>query len=324
MNNILKVNNLKVDIKKARKQFPALVNVNFEINEGEIVGIIGESGCGKSLTSYSVMGLLPKVGKISGGEIILNGNRIDNLSDKELCKVRGKEMAMIFQEPMTSLNPLMKIGKQIQESYLIHNKDAKDSKEKVLQIMHEVGLSRPEKLYNDYPHQLSGGMKQRVVIALALINNPKLLIADEPTTALDVTIQNQILNLLKKLNKTSNVSIMFISHDIGVINEVSDRMIVMYAGKIVEMGNTKEILKSPKHPYTKGLLKAMPKKDMKNEKLYAIPGIVDALEKRDNTGCAFIKRCPYAKDECKKEEIILNDYNSTKVACIRLKEIENE
>ncbi len=323
MNNILKVNNLNVDIKKGKKSFPALVDVNFEVNEGEIVGIIGESGCGKSLTAYSITSLLPKAGKVVGGEIILNGNRIDNLNDKELCKIRGNEVAMIFQEPMTSLNPLMKVGKQIEESYLIHNKYAKDSKEKVLEIMHNVGLSRPEKLYNDYPHQLSGGMKQRIVIALALINKPNLLIADEPTTALDVTIQNQILNLLKKLNKNSNVSIIFISHDIGVIKEISKKMIVMYAGKIVEMGDTKEILKRPKHPYTKGLLKSMPHKSMKGKELNTIKGVVEALENRDNIGCSFIKRCPYKTQECKKD-ISLIDYNNIKVACVRLKEIENE
>ncbi len=324
MNNILKIKNMRVDIKKQKKQFPALLDINLEINEGEIVGIIGESGCGKSLTSYSVMGLLPRVAKVTNGEIYLCGERIDNLKDKELCKIRGKDVAMIFQEPMTSLNPLMKIGAQIAESYLLHNKGAKDAKEKVLDIMRKVGLSRVEKLYNDYPHQLSGGMKQRVVIALALINSPKLLIADEPTTALDVTIQNQILELLKKLNRELGISIMFISHDIGVIKEISDKMIVMYAGKIVETGKTSEILKKPNHPYTKGLLSAMPKKSMKDTQLYTIPGIVEALEKRTHRGCGFVKRCPYAVSECESTDIALKAVGEFEVACNRIEEINND
>ncbi|OZM57208.1 peptide ABC transporter ATP-binding protein [Lottiidibacillus patelloidae] len=299
MTHLLNVRELRTSFFTDKGEIPAVDNVSFQINEREIVGIVGESGCGKSVTSLSIMGLIPQPpGKIVGGEIIYNGKDLIHSSENEMQKIRGNEISMIFQEPMTSLNPLFTIGEQLIEAILIHQDiSKKEAATKAINIMKEVGLPRAEQLMTEYPHQLSGGMRQRIVIAMALTCNPKLIIADEPTTALDVTIQAQILNLMKKINEERNTAIMLITHDLGVVAEVCDRVIVMYAGKVVEEGTVKEIFANPQHPYTKGLLHSIPQLDVKKEKLFSIKGQVPKPGSIKE-GCAFYKRCEQAVSKC--------------------------
>jgi peptide/nickel transport system ATP-binding protein len=299
MKQLLDVKELRTSFFTDKGEVPAVDNVSFQINEREIVGIVGESGCGKSVTSLSIMGLIPKPpGKIVGGEILYNGKDLIHSSENEMQKIRGNEISMIFQEPMTSLNPLFTIGEQLIEAILIHQDiSKKEAAKKAINIMKEVGLPRAEQLMTEYPHQLSGGMRQRVVIAMALTCNPKLIIADEPTTALDVTIQAQILNLMKKINEERDTAIMLITHDLGVVAEVCDRVIVMYAGKVVEEGTVKEIFANPQHPYTKGLLHSIPQLDVKKERLYSIKGTVPKPGSIKE-GCAFYKRCDHAVSKC--------------------------
>ncbi|WP_180850450.1 MULTISPECIES: ABC transporter ATP-binding protein [Bacillaceae] len=276
-------------------------SIRFDVHKGEVLGIVGESGCGKSVTSLSIMGLLPKKSSKLTGEVLFQGKDLLQLSEKSLRKMRGNDIAMVFQEPMTSLNPLFKIGNQLEESLRVHQDlTKKQAKERVIQILRLVGLPRPEELYDEYPHQLSGGMRQRVMIAMAMICDPKVLIADEPTTALDVTIQAQILKLMKDLNQKLETSIVFITHDLGVVAEMCDRVMVMYAGQVVEEGSVLAIFKNPKHPYTKGLMKSVPDIRNKNERLYSISGQVP----RPGTvqkGCLFAGRCEYAMAECLEE-----------------------
>lgn len=279
---------------------PAVDHISFDIKEGEILGIVGESGCGKSVTSLSVMGLVPSPpGKITNGEILLDGKDIAKYNDKQMRAVRGKDIAMIFQEPMTSLNPLFTIGNQLVEAIRIHNKSwsKKQAITRAIEIMKLVGLPRAESLVNDYPHQLSGGMRQRVMIAMALVCDPKVLIADEPTTALDVTIQAQILKLMKDLNDRLNTAILLITHDLGVVAETCERVIVMYAGQIVEEAPVREIFKNPKHPYTKGLIQSVPDMRFKKDSLYSIPGNVPKPGSI-RSGCRFAPRCEFAMERC--------------------------
>ncbi len=313
----LKVKNLTVTIHSRGKDYKALSNVEFEIHPGQIVGLVGESGCGKSLTSLSVIGLLPSAAKIEKGQILLNGQDLYSLNEEQRCTFRGAKISMIFQDPMSALNPLMAVGKQISESYRIHHKMAgkKEAEEKALAMMEKVGLSRVKELYKEYPHQLSGGMKQRVMIAMALINKPDLIIADEPTTALDVTIQAQILDLLKELNEESDSMILLISHDLGVIREVCDQVMVMYGGKIVEHGDTKKVLQEPMHPYTKGLLSSVPDPEKKDEPIFCVPGFVESLEQRKEEGCPFTGRCIEVKEECKKHCPELKRIKDRQVRC---------
>lgn len=281
---------------------PAVDHISFSIKEGEILGIVGESGCGKSVTSLSIMGLVPSPpGKITNGEIILNGKNIVNFNEKQMRSVRGKDIAMIFQEPMTSLNPLFTIGNQLIEAIKIHNRSwsKKQAEERAIEIMKLVGLPRAEQLLRDYPHQLSGGMRQRVMIAMALVCDPKVLIADEPTTALDVTIQAQILKLMKDLNNRLNTSILLITHDLGVVAETCERVIVMYAGQVVEEAPVKEIFRNPQHPYTQGLIKSVPDMRFKKDSLYSIPGSVPKPGSIKQ-GCRFAPRCEFATDACTK------------------------
>lgn len=281
-------------------QIPAVNQISFSILEGEILGIVGESGCGKSVTSLSIMGLLTPPGKITSGEILLNGIDLTKLSEKQMRQIRGNDIAMIFQEPMTSLNPLFTIGNQLMESVLLHNKrgSKKQAKQRVIEMLQLVGLPSPEELFHKYPHQLSGGMRQRVMIAMALVCNPKVLIADEPTTALDVTIQAQILMLLKDLNKELQTAVLLITHDLGVVAETCQRVVVMYAGQIVEEGKVQDIFKNPQHPYTKGLIQSMPDMRYKKESLYSIPGNVPKPGTIQE-GCRFAARCEYVLDHCK-------------------------
>ncbi|WP_243355949.1 ABC transporter ATP-binding protein [Bacillus litorisediminis] len=300
---VLKVNHLRTSFFTADGEIPAVDDVSFYVNKGEVLGIVGESGCGKSVTSLSIMKLIPSPpGKIVSGEIWMEEENIVKASERQMRKIRGNEIAMIFQEPMTSLNPLFTIGNQLVEGIRIHEKVSKNEAEKrAVDMLKLVGLPRAEELMKEYPHQLSGGMRQRVMIAMALSCKPRLLIADEPTTALDVTIQAQILDLMKQLNKQLGTAIMLITHDLGVVAEVCQRVMVMYAGQVVEEATVSEIFKNPKHPYTIGLLQSIPDIRRKKEKLYSIPGQVPkpgSIKK----GCRFYARCPHAMERCKDED----------------------
>ena len=302
-NVLLQVKDLETTFFTEDGKVPAVDHIDFHINEGEILGIVGESGCGKSVTSLSIMGLVPSPpGKITSGQILLGQTDLTKQSEKQMRKIRGKEVAMIFQEPMTSLNPLYTIGNQLIEAILLHNKKMKkkEAASQAVEMMKLVGLPRAEELLKDYPHQLSGGMRQRVMIAMALLCNPKLLIADEPTTALDVTIQSQILKLMKELNHQFKTAVLLITHDLGVVAEVCERVVVMYAGQIVEEAPVEEIFKNPQHPYTKGLLQSVPDMRYKKETLYSIKGNVPKPGSI-LMGCRFAPRCDYATERCVTE-----------------------
>lgn len=300
---VLDVKGLRVSFFTDEGEVPAVDDIDFYVREGEVLGIVGESGCGKSVTSLSVMGLIPSPpGKIIGGEIKLNGEELTTASEKRMRQIRGNDVAMIFQEPMTSLNPLFTIGSQLMDAMLIHKMgNKKQAKQRSIEMLKLVGLPRAEELMNDYPHQLSGGMRQRVMIAMAMVCNPRLLIADEPTTALDVTIQAQILKLMKDLNEKMNTAIMMITHDLGVVAETCERIVVMYAGKVVETGPVVEIFKDPQHPYTRGLIQSVPDMRHKKQRLYSIPGNVPKPGSIKQ-GCRFADRCEFAFDRCRQED----------------------
>jgi peptide/nickel transport system ATP-binding protein len=300
---ILKVNNLQTHFKSDSGTVKAVDGVSFEVVGGETLGVVGESGSGKSVTSLSIMNLLKDTpGKIAGGEILYKGKDLTKLSESEMRKIRGNEIAMIFQEPMTSLNPVFKIGKQLEETIRLHLKlSKKESRLRAIEMLEAVGISRPDKIIHDFPHQLSGGMRQRVMIAMAMACNPKLLIADEPTTALDVTIQAQILDLMKNLNKSEGTAILLITHDLGVVAEMCDRVVVMYAGRAVEESDVHSIFANPKHPYTQGLIASIPKIGERVDRLQSIPGNVP-LPTRMPEGCKFAPRCPFAMDICWERE----------------------
>lgn len=299
---ILRVKNLKTCFFTDGGEVPAVDGVDFYINKGEILGIVGESGCGKSVTSLSIMGLLPKgIGKITDGEIWFKDENIVLASEKRMKEIRGNEIAMIFQEPMTSLNPLFTIGNQMIEAIRIHQKISKaEARKRAIDMLKLVGLPRAEEMIDEYPHQLSGGMRQRVMIAMAMVCNPSLLIADEPTTALDVTIQAQILHLMKQLNEQFGTAIMMITHDLGVVAEMCHRVVVMYAGKIIEEGDVQTIFRHPKHPYTIGLIRSVPDIRERKERLYSIPGSVPKPGSI-KYGCRFAARCEQAFERCFSE-----------------------
>lgn len=298
---ILSVNNLHVDFKTYAGDVKAIRDINFELKKGETLAIVGESGSGKSVTTRTLMGLNAKNATISG-DIDFKGRKLNELKEQDWVKVRGKEIAMIFQDPMTSLDPTMKIGMQIAEAILIHEKVSKaDALSRALELMKQVGIPDAEEHINDYPHQWSGGMRQRAVIAIALAANPEILIADEPTTALDVTIQNQILKLMKELQSQISSSIIFITHDLGVVAGMADRVAVMYAGKIIEYGTVDEVFYNPQHPYTWGLLNSMPTTDTEAGSLQSIPGTPPDLLNPPK-GDAFAARNEYALDIDHEEE----------------------
>ncbi|WP_427338237.1 ABC transporter ATP-binding protein [Caloranaerobacter sp. DY30410] len=299
---LLKVEGLKTSFNTSHGKITAVNDVDFVVKKGKVLGIVGESGCGKSVTSLSVMRLVPKPnGFIEKGKIFFDGKDLLKLFEDEMRMLRGNEIAMIFQEPMTALNPVFSIGDQIGEVLELHlNLKGKQNREKCIELLKMVGIPRAEKVIDEYPHQLSGGMRQRVMIAMALSCNPKLLIADEPTTALDVTIQAQVLDLIRKLKDEFKTAIMFITHDLGVIAEMADDVVVMYAGKIVEEANVIDLFKNPKHPYTIGLLNSRPSLIGKDEKLKCIRGMVPSLFNMPK-GCAFEPRCDYAMDICKEK-----------------------
>ena len=300
---LLEVRDLSVQFATDEGVIRAVENVSFEIYPGEILSLVGESGCGKSVTAFSVMRLIPTPpGEISSGEVLLNGRNLLSLKEEEMEKVRGNKIAMIFQEPMTSLNPVFTIGNQIMEALIFHQGlDKKEAKRRAIEMLDRVKIPSPETRVDAYPHQLSGGMRQRAMIAMALSCRPDLLIADEPTTALDVTIQAEILRLLKEIQRGMGMAVILITHDLGVVSEVADRVAVMYAGRIMEYGPIEAIFEQVRHPYTKGLLDSLPHLEEKKPRLYAIPGQVPDPRTLPG-GCKFHPRCYLVTEECKKEE----------------------
>lgn len=297
---LLEVHNLQTGFKIGKEYFNAVEGVSFNVHRKQIVGIVGESGCGKSVMSLSIMHLLPQgIGKVRGGEILFEGQDIVGYDEKKMNGIRGKDISMIFQEPMTSLNPVFTIGYQITEVLLNHQDITKnEARTKAVTLLKNVGIPRAEQIVDEYPHQLSGGMRQRVMIAMAIACQPKLLIADEPTTALDVTVQAQILDLLKNIQEVNDMAIMLITHDLGVVAEICDVVLVMYAGKIVERATVEELFENPKHPYTQLLMEAIPKMEEDRERLATIEGLVPAIKDMPAVGCRFANRCPKAMPEC--------------------------
>ena len=325
MDNILTIRDLKVAFQVKGKLAYALDGINIDIPKGKIVGIVGESGCGKSMTAMSIMGLIKNPGKIVGGSIDFCGTELTKMSVRDYAKIRGKDISMIFQEPMTSLNPVVKVGKQVMEAIILHEKISKEeAKNRVIEIFNEVGIPEAEKRFNSYPHELSGGLRQRVMIGMAMICKPKLLIADEPTTALDVTIEAQILKLMKKLCESVGTSIIMITHNMGVVAEICDYVYVMYAGRVVESTLTKTLFNETAHPYTNGLLKSIPTIGKKQDRLYTIKGNVPNILNLPK-GCRFVDRCDYAQDICfssrPADEYIKDNHM---VSCFLHKRIEDE
>ncbi len=315
---LLNVKNLSTIFRTDEGIVKAVSNLSFHVNEKEIMGIVGESGCGKSVTNLSILSLVPSPpGKITDGDVLFEGKDILNIPEPEKRTIRGKKISMIFQDPLTSLNPYLKISTQIIEGLMLHEKlSKKNALEKCIEILKKVGISDPEKRIFRYPHEYSGGMRQRVMIAMALSTNPSLLIADEPTTALDVTIQSQILDLIKELQKTHNMSVILITHDMGVVAGMCNRIIVMYAGHIVEENKAGDLFKNPSHPYTSGLLKSIPSPDKDDkEKLFSIngspPNLIDLPD-----ACPFYPRCDRAKQECKEKMPQLKEISADhRLAC---------
>jgi oligopeptide/dipeptide ABC transporter ATP-binding protein len=298
MGTLLNVQHLSIGIRRGKDTLTAVDDISFYIDEGEILGLVGESGCGKSLTCLSVPALLAAGIKRSGGDIFFKGRNLTSAAPEELNRIRGKEISMIFQEPAASLNPLQRIGPQIAETLKLHGmEDKKKLRAEVLNIMEILGLPEPEKLFKAYPHELSGGMCQRVMIAIAAVCRPALLLADEPTTALDTAAQTQILELLQKINREFGAAILFVSHDLGLVSRVCHRALVMYAGKIAESGDTEDIFRRPAHPYTRSLINAIPRKEQKGKPLANIPGRVPSIEE-PRRGCPFAPRCAWAEERC--------------------------
>ena len=317
---VLEIKDLEVELYSEKGPLPVIDKVNLSIKEGEIVGIVGESGCGKSMLASAIMNLLNSPAQIAAGTIFYEGQDMTTLSSKEFQKIRGNEISMIFQEPMTSLNPLMKVGKQIEEAIKAHEKVSNaELKERAIAAIRDVGIPQPEKVYHDIPSRLSGGMRQRIMIAMALVCHPKLLICDEPTTALDVTIQAQILRLIKKLRDETNTAVIFISHDMGVIYQMVDRVVVMYAGQFVESAPCKKLFEKPLHPYTIGLQNAIPQINKQQSSLQDIPGSVPMLDNLPE-GCLFAPRCPFAKSECFTKKVPLKHYGDHDVRCLLVDE----
>lgn len=313
---LLEVKNLRTEFKLKRGTVRAVDDISFSIDKGEILAIVGESGSGKSVTSLSIMGLLQKPGRVAGGEILFNSRDLNKLSQKELQKIRGNKISMIFQEPMTSLNPVWRIKDQIMENIMTHTKlSKKEALARTVEMLDTVGIPSPAERAHDYPHQMSGGMRQRVMTAMALSCEPELLIADEPTTALDVTIQAQILELLYRMREKFHMAVLLITHDLGVVSEAADRVIVMYCGKIVEEADVKSLFTQPMHPYTKGLLQSIPQiDDDSDQRLYMIKGMVPNPLHMPS-GCSFSDRCDSCMERCTKEMPALQEIDGHKVRC---------
>jgi peptide/nickel transport system ATP-binding protein len=312
---LLEVRNLRVEFNTRRGTLVAVDDLSFEIAPGEVLGVVGESGAGKSITGSAIIGLLEPPGRIAAGEILLEGRRIDQLPADEMRKIRGRKIGAIFQDPLTSLNPLYTIGEQIVETIRTHLPlDAAAARKRAIELLGEVGITAPERRIDYFPHQFSGGMRQRVVIALALCANPRLVIADEPTTALDVSIQAQIIALLRRLCRDHGTAVMLVTHDMGVIAETADRVAVMYAGRMAEIGPVQAVIHDPQHPYTAGLMGSIPSVGQDVERLPQIEGSMPRLDAIP-PGCAFNPRCPRAFDRCRVERPALLPANRTLAAC---------
>lgn len=321
-NNVLEIRGLNSYFFTEKGVTPAVDGLDLDIPKGKIIGLVGESGCGKSMTAKSIMGLLKYPGRVAGGSIRFEDQDLTRLSDKELRKICGNDISMIFQEPMTSLNPVLKVGRQVRETLLVHNPTMSkaEAKQRVVEMFQRVGIPEAEKRYDCYPHELSGGLRQRVMIAMAMVCKPKLLIADEPTTALDVTIEAQILRLMKELRDETGMSVLIITHNMGVVAEICDYVYVMYAGKIMEQAETFELFDHTMHPYTRGLLDSIPRIGQNAERLHTIPGVVPNLLHLSQ-GCPFSNRCEYATDQCRTEKAQLHPVAPDhQVRCFRCEE----
>ena len=321
-NNVLEIRGLNSYFFTEKGVAPAVDGLDLDIPKGKIIGLVGESGCGKSMTAKSIKGLLKYPGRVAGGSIRFEDQDLTRLSDKELRKICGNDISMIFQEPMTSLNPVLKVGRQVRETLLVHNPTMSkaEAKQRVVEMFQRVGIPEAEKRYDCYPHELSGGLRQRVMIAMAMVCKPKLLIADEPTTALDVTIEAQILRLMKELRDETGMSVLIITHNMGVVAEICDYVYVMYAGKIMEQAETFELFDHTMHPYTKGLLDSIPRIGQNAERLHTIPGVVPNLLHLSQ-GCPFSNRCEYATDQCRTEKAQLHPVAPDhQVRCFRCEE----
>jgi oligopeptide/dipeptide ABC transporter ATP-binding protein len=316
---ILEVQNLNVRFPLSGGDILAVRDVSFSLNKGRTLGFVGESGCGKSVTAYSILGLVPPPGVIDSGNIRYRGNDITRLHNDDIRKIRGKEIAMIFQEPMTSLNPVFTIGYQIEESITLHmGMSVHEAREYAAELLNSVGIPDPSRRLNSYPHELSGGMRQRAMIAMALSASPSILIADEPTTALDVTIQAQILDLLIRIQDERKMSLILITHDLGIVANIADEIAIMYAGEIVESGRTADIFRKPGHPYTRGLFSAIPRIGKNQKRLTTIPGMVPAITSQP-AGCVFYPRCYMRIDKCARAPVKLLGSRGRAVCCIRYK-----
>ena len=321
-NNVLEIRGLNSYFFTEKGVARAVDGLDLDIPKGKIIGLVGESGCGKSMTAKSIMGLLKYPGRVAGGSIRFEDQDLTRLSDKELRKICGNDISMIFQEPMTSLNPVLKVGRQVRETLLVHNPTMSkaEAKQRVVEMFQRVGIPEAEKRYDCHPHELSGGLRQRVMIAMAMVCKPKLLIADEPTTALDVTIEAQILRLMKELRDETGMSVLIITHNMGVVAEICDYVYVMYAGKIMEQAETFELFDHTMHPYTKGLLDSIPRIGQNAERLHTIPGVVPNLLHLSQ-GCPFSNRCEYATDQCRTEKAQLHPVAPDhQVRCFRCEE----
>jgi len=315
MQPLLRVENLRVEFPTRRGILVAVDDISFHIDEGEVLGVVGESGAGKSLTGAAIIGLLEPPGHVADGQVIFDGKRIDRLSYEQMRRLRGDQIAMIFQDPLTSLNPLYSVGKQLTETIRTHTSiDERAARARAIELLNEVGIPAADRRVDQYPHQFSGGMRQRVVIALALAANPRLIIADEPTTALDVSIQAQIITLLKRLCREHGTAVMLVTHDMGVIAETADRVAVMYAGRIVEVGPVQDVIKRAQHPYTHGLMGSIPVIRHDVEQLIQIDGAMPRLTDIPS-GCAFNPRCPRVFEYCRIERPELIDVGATRAAC---------
>lgn len=313
---VLSVEHLSITFYKDKTALPTIDDVSFTLERGETLGIVGESGCGKSMTVNGILQMVPEPGRITGGSVRLNGDELVGLPERKLAERRGKEIALIFQEPMTSLNPLMKCGAQIAETILAHDRSIsrKKADARALELIRQVGIPMPEKVFDSIPGELSGGMRQRIVIAMALCNHPSVLICDEPTTALDVTIQAQILRLINEMKQSYNTGVIFITHDMGVIREMADQVMVMYAGQAMEYVDADELFRHPLHPYTQGLIKCIPSFGKDEEELYVIEGSVPMLDDLPK-GCLFAPRCPHATNRCRTERPPLMGDKRHRVRC---------
>ncbi|MDJ0611167.1 MAG: ABC transporter ATP-binding protein [Kiloniellales bacterium] len=312
---LLKVENLRIEIPTRRGLLVAVDDISFHIDEGEVLGVVGESGAGKSLTGAAIIGLLEPPGRVAGGRILFEGDRIDNLPYERLRRLRGAKIGMVFQDPLTSLNPLYTVGRQLTETISTHTGTAeRKARDRAVELLTEVGIPAPERRIDQYPHQFSGGMRQRVVIALALAVNPRLIVADEPTTALDVSIQAQIISLLKRLCRDHGTAVMLVTHDMGVIAETADRVAVMYAGRIAEIGPVADVIRKAGHPYTHGLMGSIPTVGHEVERLTQIDGAMPRLTEIPS-GCAFNPRCPKVFERCLSERPELLPAGATDAAC---------